>query len=128
MFILKFANGVKTGHAPTDHNPFSLIPTLRVLHTYTPLPLPTTPSGRLFFYSIQVPYLLFEFGYARVTPFSPLSFLPSPLLFSPFPYSVPLPRSLPYLLPLPSPRTRFSGPRRCIQRFRAGAARTSSQF
>ena len=52
--------------------------------------------------------------------------LPSPLKFS-SPYSIPphFPALTP--LPLPSPLTRFSGPRRCTQRSRAGAARTSSK-
>lgn len=61
-------------------------PILRVLHTYTPLPVTTTPSGRMFFYSIQVPYLLFDFRYIKI------------LLFLHFPSHFPL--QFPYILPL----------------------------
>ena len=108
MFILKFANGVKSGHAPTNRNDFLYIPTLCVLHTYTPLPLPATPSGRVFFYSIQVPYLLFDFSCAKIFLFSPLLLLPFLTRF-PFtptpsaPFSPTLTLTLcPYLSPSPA--------------------------
>ena len=81
MFILKFANSVKTGHTPTDLYKYPQTPILRVLHTYTPLPVTTTPSGQKILYSIQVPYLLFDFSYTKVYPVfsSPTVPLSSPL-------------------------------------------------